>query len=203
MKQKRVKLITMIALALCAVLTLAACGSGGSEEPAQTEASAQTETSAQTEAPVSTEAPAQTQAHTEAGPETEAAPETAVPEAASVPDAPSASDDDPYVGTYVEPQGQRATMEITTDGRMYFVTVDWSSGPEDHSQWTFSGSFDENGEMEYFNGLKTVTQPDEEGDLIPVLDYNYGMGTIRMTAEGIVWEDEQEHIADGLVFEAQ
>ena len=174
MKKKTVTMITVIALTLCAALALAACGSRGSEEPAQT------------------------QAQTEAAAETEAAPETP-----AAPDAQPAPADDPYVGTYVETQGERATMVIEYYEGMYYVTVDWSSGPEDHSHWTFHGHFDDDGVLEYFNGLKTVDQPDDSGDLIPVMQYNYGAGTIRMTADGIVWDDEQEHAADGLVFAAE
>ena len=195
MKKKTVTIMTVIALTLCAALALAACGSRGSEEPAQTQA--QTEAAAETEAAPETTAPETAAPQTEA-PQTEAAPETP-----AAPDAQPAPADDPYVGTYVETQGERATMVIEYYEGMYYVTVDWSSGPEDHSHWTFHGHFDDDGMMEYFNGLKTVDQPDESGDLIPVMEYNYGAGSIRMTAEGIVWDDEQEHAADGLVFAAQ
>ena len=195
MKKKTVTMITVIALTLCAALTLAACGSRGSEEPAQTQA--QTEAAAETEAAPETTAPETAAPQTEA-PQTEAAPETP-----AAPDAQPAPADDPYVGTYVETQGERATMVIEYYEGMYYVTVDWSSGPEDHSHWTFHGHFDDDGVLEYFNGLKTVDQPDDSGDLIPVMQYNYGAGTIRMTADGIVWDDEQEHAADGLVFAAE
>ncbi|MBQ1400582.1 MAG: hypothetical protein IIY83_08675 [Lachnospiraceae bacterium] len=195
MKKKTVTMMTVIALTLCAALALAACGSRGSEEPAQTQA--QTEAAAETEAAPETTAPETAAPQTEA-PQTEAAPETP-----AAPDAQPAPADDPYVGTYVETQGERATMVIEYYEGMYYVTVDWSSGPEDHSHWTFHGHFDDDGVLEYFNGLKTVDQPDDSGDLIPVMQYNYGAGTIRMTADGIVWDDEQEHAADGLVFAAQ
>ena len=195
MKKKTVTIMTVIALTLCAALALAACGSRGSEEPAQTQA--QTEAAAETEAAPETTAPETAAPQTEA-PQTEAAPETP-----AAPDAQPAPADDPYVGTYVETQGERATMVIEYYEGMYYVTVDWSSGPEDHSHWTFHGHFDDDGVLEYFNGLKTVDQPDDSGDLIPVMQYNYGAGTIRMTADGIVWDDEQEHAADGLVFAAE
>ena len=195
MKKKTVTMMTVITLTLCAALALAACGSRGSEEPAQTQA--QTEAAAETEAAPETTAPETAAPQTEA-PQTEAAPETPAP-----PDAPPAPADDPYVGTYVETQGERATMVIEYYEGMYYVTVDWSSGPEDHSHWTFHGHFDDDGVLEYFNGLKTVDQPDDSGDLIPVMQYNCGAGTIRMTADGIVWDDEQEHAADGLVFAAE
>ena len=195
MKKKTVTMITVITLTLCAALALAACGSRGSEEPAQTQA--QTEAAAETEAAPETTAPETAAPQTEA-PQTEAAPETP-----AAPDAQPAPADDPYVGTYVETQGERATMVIEYYEGMYYVTVDWSSGPEDHSHWTFHGHFDDDGVLEYFNGLKTVDQPDDSGDLIPVMQYNYGAGTIRMTADGIVWDDEQEHAADGLVFAAE
>lgn len=200
MKKKTVTMMTVIALTLCAALALAACGSRGSEEPAQTQA--QTEAAAETEAAPETTAPETAAPQTEA-PQTDAAPETGAPETGAAPDAQPAPADDPYVGTYVETQGQRATMVIEYYEGMYYVTVDWSSGPEDHSHWTFHGHFDDDGVLEYFNGLKTVDQPDDSGDLIPVMEYNYGAGTIRMTADGIVWDDEQEHAADGLVFAAQ
>ncbi|MBQ1333107.1 MAG: hypothetical protein IIY36_09250 [Lachnospiraceae bacterium] len=195
MKKKTVTMITVIALTLCAALTLAACGSRGSEEPAQTQA--------QTEAAAETEAAPETTAPETAAPQTEAPQSEAAPETPAAPDAQPAPADDPYVGTYVETQGERATMVIEYYEGMYYVTVDWSSGPEDHSHWTFHGHFDDDGVLEYFNGLKTVDQPDDSGDLIPVMQYNYGAGTIRMTADGIVWDDEQEHAADGLVFAAE
>ena len=195
MKKKTVTMMTVIALTLCAALALAACGSRGSEEPAQTQA--QTEAAAETEAAPETGAPETAAPQTEA-PQTDAAPETG-----AAPDAQPAPADDPYVGTYVETQAERATMVIEYYEGMYYVTVDWSSGPEDHSHWTFHGHFDDDGVLEYFNGLKTVDQPDDSGDLIPVMEYNYGAGTIRMTADGIVWDDEQEHAANGLVFAAQ
>ena len=205
--RSRVMMSLAVAAVLCAALALSACGSRDTDEPE--DAQVQTEAVTETEAAAGTEAAPETQAapETEAASQTEAAPaaetgEEATSGAASG-ETPAAPADDPYVGTYVETAGQRATMQIEYYEGSYYVTVDWPSSAEEHAQWTFHGHFDEDGVMEFFNGLKTVTQPDDSGDLIPVLGYNYGAGTIRMTAEGIVWDDEQEHVADGLVFARQ
>ena len=57
------------------------------------------------------------------------------------------------------------------------MTVDWAGSAFEHSEWTFSGQFDENGVLEYYNCLKIDTVYDEtEDDGIPKEVYEGGTG---------------------------
>ena len=113
---------------------------------------------------------------------------------------PAAGDASSYMGTYAESAAGRGTMSVTGDPSFAYVTVTWAGSAWESSEWTFSGPIDGRGILEYSNCLKTVTTFDENGEGFPVLDYNYGTGYIRFTDSGVIWSDDQEHVADGTTF---
>jgi hypothetical protein len=99
-------------------------------------------------------------------------------------------------------------MTITKDGDLYQVQVIWADSAAVYNEWTFSGTFNGSGVLEYSNALKVKTvfdengnpTVDEEGNETPHEVYNSGTGTLKMTDGGIEWTDDVEHVADGTLF---
>ena len=104
------------------------------------------------------------------------------------------------MGSYAEAVYGQGTITLDGDPDFAYATVNWTDSNGTDAEWTFSGPINGRGVMEYYNCLKTVTEYDEDGDAYPVLDYNYGTGYIQFTDHGLIWSDDQEHIADDTSF---
>ena len=108
--------------------------------------------------------------------------------------------DEPYTGTYVETQAGRGVIIINKVGDVYSVVVSWSDSAYESFEWIFSGNFDENGVLEYTDCIKKdiVYEVEEEGTVSKV--YENGTGRLRLTNDGVIWEDDIEHVADDANF---
>ncbi len=101
----------------------------------------------------------------------------------------------------------RATMLVEADGMDGAkVTVTWGSSAAENAEWVMSGKFDpETLTVQYTDCVKTVYVWNEQGEIdSETVEYENGEGTITFTdgeALSLTWDDAQEHIADGTVFE--
>lgn len=109
-----------------------------------------------------------------------------------------------FVGTYGH---DRASIFIGAEGEDgASATVNWASSAAENSTWIMSGTFDtETLTLEYHDCVKTDYVYDESGEISSQEEvYTGGHGFITFT-EGdplsLTWQDDQEHIADGTVFE--
>ncbi|MBR0374163.1 MAG: hypothetical protein IJH91_06530 [Mogibacterium sp.] len=108
-----------------------------------------------------------------------------------------------FIGEYA---CDRAVVLVEAgEGNSATVTVTWGSSAWESSEWVMSGEFDENTlTIEYRNCVRTdhVYKSDGTVELENVM-YEDGGGFI-VFSEGdglsLVWEDDQEHVADGMVF---
>ena len=109
-----------------------------------------------------------------------------------------------YVGFY---QCDRASVFIEAqgdDGAGAFVT--WGSSAWENSTWTMTGTFDPATlTFEFHDCARTDYVYDDNGDVKSQEEvYMNGHGFITF-AEGdpvtLTWQDDQEHVADGMVFE--
>ena len=83
------------------------------------------------------------------------------------------------------------------------MTVDWSGSAYEMGKWQFTGTFDAEGVLEYTDCEKDiVTFKDDGTEEIQVI-YTDGKGRLKETAEGLIWEDDEENIADSCVFAMQ
>ncbi len=108
-----------------------------------------------------------------------------------------------YDGTYVETVAGRGVITIETYEGKCDVVVEWPNSAAEVCYWNFSGNFDENGVLEYSDCQKLVSTFSEDGTEETLSEYADGTGRLKMTEDGIVWEDDQENIAEGSVFAAQ
>ena len=101
----------------------------------------------------------------------------------------------------------RATIDITDRGDDgYNVRITWGSSAAENAEWVMSGKFDpETLTVAYTDCVKTVYVWNEQGEIdSETVEYENGEGTITFTdgeALSLTWDDAQEHIADGTVFE--
>ena len=109
-----------------------------------------------------------------------------------------------FVGDYGH---DRASIFIEADGQDGAkATVNWGTSAAETSTWTMSGPFDtETLTISYNDCVRTDYVYGEDGEVKSQEEvYVGGHGTI-VFAEGdtltLTWNDDQEHIADGTVFE--
>lgn len=106
-----------------------------------------------------------------------------------------------FVGPYA---CDRATMEVSAlDEDLADITVRWANSAFSHAEWTMSGVFDaDTMTVDYSDGQKSVIEVDENGDTVKAdVEYSNGTGTITFNEDGtITWSDNEENIADGMVF---
>ncbi|MBO5994234.1 MAG: hypothetical protein J6Q41_01825 [Firmicutes bacterium] len=108
--------------------------------------------------------------------------------------------DEPYTGTYVEVVAGRGIIIINKVADVYSVVINWSDSAFESYEWVFSGDFDDEGVLEYDDCIKKdiVYEVEEEGTVSKV--YENGTGRLRLTDEGVIWEDDIEHTADDANF---
>ena len=178
---KKIVLISILALALL----LAACG-------AQPQTAQPSEDQSQTAEPT-------------AEPAAEAAEEVVVAEPAEE-TAPNQDGQNPvmnFVGVYA---AGRRSIEVACegmDGARFSVT--WSSSAWEHSEWTMSGKFDEETlTVNYSDCVRKDVAFNEDGSVsTETVVYENGKGSVTFLYEqnALTWNDEQEHMADDLVFQ--
>lgn len=107
------------------------------------------------------------------------------------------------VGDY---QADRCSVHVEAqdkDGAL--ITVHWGSSATESSEWTMSGTFDaEKHTVYYQDGVKKNVVYDADGKVTSEEEvYVGGHGTFAFNAENntMTWEEDQEKIADGMVFE--
>ncbi|MBQ8069168.1 MAG: hypothetical protein IJ201_12580 [Solobacterium sp.] len=107
------------------------------------------------------------------------------------------------VGDY---QADRCSVHVEPkdkDGAL--ITVHWGSSATESSEWTMSGTFDaEKHTVYYQDGVKKNVVYDSDGKVTSEEEvYVGGHGTFIFNAENntLTWEEDQEQIADGMVFE--
>ena len=105
-----------------------------------------------------------------------------------------------YIGRY---GSGRATIDVECQGkRDAHFHVYWSSSAAEHSEWTMSGTFDEDTQtVKYTNCVKRTIVYDENGNIeMDAIEYTGGKGVISFRNNSLTWNDSQEHIADGMTF---
>ena len=109
-----------------------------------------------------------------------------------------------FIGVYGH---DRASVMVEPDGMEGAkITVTWPSSASENAEWVMSGEFDaETLTVHYTDCVKTVFIWNEQGEIdSQTVAYENGEGTVTFT-EGetlsLTWDDAQEHIADGTVFE--
>ena len=109
-----------------------------------------------------------------------------------------------FIGNYA---CDRANVFIGAEGADGMnATITWGSSAWENSAWTMSGTFDaETLQFEYHDCVRTDYVYDDNGEVKSQEDvYTGGHGFMTFT-EGdpltLAWQDDQEHVADGMVFE--
>ena len=109
-----------------------------------------------------------------------------------------------FIGVYGH---DRASIMVEADGMENAkITVTWGGSAAENAEWVMSGKFDpETLTVQYTDCVKTVYVWNEQGEIdSETVEYENGEGTITFTdgeALSLTWDDAQEHIADGTVFE--
>ncbi len=109
-----------------------------------------------------------------------------------------------FVGNYV---CDRANIFIEADGEDgMLATVTWGSSAWENSTWTMSGTFDpETLQFEYHDCVKTDYVYEENGDVKSQEEvFTGGHGFMTFTDGDpitLAWQEDQEHVADDMVFE--
>ena len=109
-----------------------------------------------------------------------------------------------FVGYYV---CDRANVFISADGdEGASAIVTWGSSAWENSSWMMSGTFDpETLQFEYHDCVRTDYVYDDSGEVTSQTEvYTGGHGFMFFTDGDyltLTWQDDQENVADGMVFE--
>ena len=109
-----------------------------------------------------------------------------------------------FIGNYA---CDRANVFISADGdEGASAIVTWGSSAWENSSWMMSGTFDtETLQFEYHDCVRTDYVYDENGDVTSQTEVYTGGHGFMTFAEGdpltLTWQDDQENVADGMVFE--
>ena len=187
------KKIIGILLISAMTISLAACGGqGSSEEPAADTQQTETQTADVPE----TDTP-ETDAQT---PETEAVPATEPAGDA----APADDGQNPVMNIIGDYAADRCLMHIECQGEAdALVTISWGSSAAEVSEWTMSGtSNEETMTIEYENGVRADRVYDENGEVTSeTIVYENGAGSFVIQDDySIIWNDFEEHVANGMTF---
>ena len=97
----------------------------------------------------------------------------------------------------------RCTIDVTgVANNTVEIHVYWSSSAFEHSEWVMSGNFDEDGTYVYYSDcVKTNYTYGDDGELVSKETvYRGGKGSLIFKGNTMTWEDQAEHIADGMTF---
>lgn len=85
----------------------------------------------------------------------------------------------------------RGGMTVSGSPGYYSVYVNWSSSASEHTEWSFSGDFDNYGVMYYNNCTMTTTTYDDNGNEMPQKFTYNGSGILSYSAAGetMTWTD--------------
>ncbi|MBQ7070065.1 MAG: hypothetical protein IJM87_02125 [Ruminococcus sp.] len=110
----------------------------------------------------------------------------------------------PYAGIFVVDESAGIHSIVSTTGSDGQCSVIIRLPVREHTfvEWSFSGSFNDEGIMFYTNGNKTVKYVDEWGeDIEPSTTYfTDGSGWIKVTDEGLSWQENVENTGADLFF---
>ncbi|MBQ9827777.1 MAG: hypothetical protein IJM62_03750 [Lachnospiraceae bacterium] len=107
-----------------------------------------------------------------------------------------------FIGDYV---ADRATITIQPLGKTDAqIHITWSDSAFAHSEWDMTGTFDTDDlTIEYEDCVKKTIVFKENGEIeSETIDYEDGVGEIAFLEGGkLVWDDDEEDIAEGVEFE--
>lgn len=110
-----------------------------------------------------------------------------------------------FIGNYT---CDRASVFVSAEGEENgaSVIVTWGSSAWENSSWMMSGTFDPDTlQFEYHDCVRTDYVYNEDGEVDSQTEvYTGGHGFMFFSDDGALtftWQDDQEHIADGMVFE--
>lgn len=107
---------------------------------------------------------------------------------------------EPHTGTYVEIVAGKGIIIVNKFSDVYSVVISWSDSAFETYEWSFTGTFNPDGVLEYKDCLKKdITYENEEEATVSKV-YENGTGRLRLTDDGLIWEDDIEHVADDANF---
>lgn len=170
----KIRLITIVMMALMLALALAACGQKqDAAEPSEADPGAATEAQ-------------QTEAQTgEDGSGTE--PGEVIMET--------------YIGNYTDEYSQRASLSIYKVKDGLHADINWSSSAVENDSWTMECAFDEKTKsLTYKNCIRTRNVADEEGSMEGEEIYTDGTGSFTYEDGVVRWHDDKDDAGKDCVF---
>lgn len=108
-----------------------------------------------------------------------------------------------FIGSYAADRASMLVEADGTDGAKF--TVRWADSAFETNEWTMSGRFNEEDmSVSYDNGVRKKLVFNEKGEMTSDETlYENGTGKVVFDydASTLTWTDDQDHIADGRVFE--
>lgn len=107
-----------------------------------------------------------------------------------------------FIGVY---HCDLANINVQSDGNdTAKVVVIWGDGYSSSSEWNMTIKWNDDMKFEYKDCVKKTSTYNEDAELeSETVDYEDGTGSFEFNNNEIIWHDDKEYIADGMVFEYQ
>ena len=116
-----------------------------------------------------------------------------------------ASDKDSNDGSSQSVSDTAGKKEVDYSGEYveYDIWIRWPNSVDEAVNWTFSGTFDENGVLSYSGCEKSVVKFDENGNDTLTTEYTDGTGKLMFADNALTWQDDKENAGNEAVFALQ
>lgn len=106
---------------------------------------------------------------------------------------------DSYIGSWSR---GRCGIDITKNGDKYDVVIQWAGSAQDGSEWHYTCYYDEGSGflVSEATGVKKYITYSAEGSTEEI-EYTEGRAKFDIENGLLVWQDLEEHVADGMMFE--
>lgn len=108
---------------------------------------------------------------------------------------------DAFGGSWYEQIAGRGSMDVYVDGDEAQFMVNWANSAAEDYIWEFTGTLNDEGVIEYTDGVKYSILFDEEGNETRTDLSSTNSGTVRIQEDGnLLWIDNESENTDGSVF---
>ena len=110
-----------------------------------------------------------------------------------------------YEGTWWDLNSQRCYMEIQEIQNRLSITIHWSSGAFDDTQWSMTGTYDAaSGKILYDDCMMKYIHYGDDGNGTEDVRYINGTGAVYISNDGyLYWEDNREQMGSDCYFEKE
>lgn len=102
-----------------------------------------------------------------------------------------------YSGHYSESINAKGSVSLTrNEDGSYRGIIRWAGAASEEGQWVFTGTFNAEGTLTYSDCVMDELSYEEDGSFTVTNIYTHGNGSITITGDTLIWNDNQDKVAE-------